>query len=412
MQRMKTDPCHCGLRFRLEAKASRWAVLPTRWILFLTILLCGGMGSGATEWVPTLDEFRCETCDRVPDGFSSLEFRHGDFSSLFASSETRVIDPVTDRPFPNNVIPQARRWPNGAWPGDIYERNVREGTFNGPGGREAQLVAEGWTMLHEAVANGSSSHPRGWLNPALLDESWDWGDLQAGLQNGSRRGWTPLHLAAQRAHPGVVERLLELGVYPDARAFDGATPLLVAGSLEVFEALRAAGADIRARRDDGTTVLHRAAWRTDAATVRSLIAAGLDPNAARDSGSTPLMSAGSVEVFEALRAGGADIRARTNSGGTVLHQAAWRTDAATVRSLIAAGLDPNAETADGWTVLHSAAAGTDAATVRFLVAAGLDPNAATDTGLTPLHFASPCLTVPASSRPVCPCRSTPEGPKT
>ena len=73
--------------------------------------------------------------------------------------------------------------------------------------------------------------------------------------------------------------------------------------------MRADGADIRARQDNGFTVLHRAAAIGDAAAVRSLIAAKLDPNAATDFGNTPLHYAGSLEAFQALRADGADLSA-------------------------------------------------------------------------------------------------------
>ena len=313
-----------------------------------------GSGTGVTEQVPRLDEFRCETCD--PDGDSTVaRFRQGDFSGAL---QARVIDPACDCPFPNNVIPQSRlaSLPNGAWPEEIYERNVREGTFTVAGGRKARLVAQGWTPLHEAVANGSSAHPRGWLNPARLDEvlaGWPLA-IEAELRNlGSRSGWRPLHLAARRANPGVVRRLLEHRPAVDARAVDGMTPLLVAGTREVFAALRAAGADIRARRDSGWTALHNAARLRDmdAATVGSLVAAGLDPNAATDNGWVPLHYASSPEVFAALRAAGAEVEARTDRGWTVLHSAALLTDAATVGSLVAAGLDPNAATNDGWTPL-------------------------------------------------------------
>ena len=314
-----------------------------------------GSGTGVTERVPRLDEFRCETCDTVADGFPVAALRAGDFSLL----EARVIDPACDCPFPKNVIAQSRlaSLPNGAWPEEIYERNVRAGTFNVPGGRKARLVAQGWTPLHEAVANGSNAHPRGWLNPARLDEvQADWPrSIEAELRNlGSRSGWRPLHLAARRADPGIVKRLLERRPAVDARALDGATPLLVAATREVFAALRAAGAEVEARTDSGWTVLHSAALRTDAATVRSLVAAGLDPKAATDNGWTPLHYAASPEVFAALRAAGAEVEARTDSGWTVLHSAALRTDAATVRSLVAAGLDPNAATNDGRTPLLEA----------------------------------------------------------
>ena len=221
----------------------------------------------------------------------------------------------------------------------------------------ARAVAQGWTPLHGALNAGSSSHPRRWLNPEWVDQLLDaWPDaLQARLRNaGPSSGRTPLHFAVVRAHPGIVARLLERGAFADARDAEGRTPMHYARSLEVFEALRAAGADIHARRHDGYTVLHRVTWFADAATVRELVAAGLDPNAVWAEGYRPLHYVRSLEVLEALRAAGADLQAQSHAGYTVLHRAAWFADAATVRELLAAGLDPNAATDNGLTPLHHA----------------------------------------------------------
>ena len=80
----------------------------------------------------------------------------------------------------------------------------------------------------------------------------------------------------------------------------------LAGSLEAFQTLRAAGADIRAQTPNGFTVLHRAVVVGDAATVRELLDVGLNPNATTRSGWTPLHAARSREAFEALRTAGAD----------------------------------------------------------------------------------------------------------
>ena len=154
---------------------------------------------------------------------------------------------------------------------------------------------------------------------------------------------------------GIVERLLAHGASVQARDSRGYTPLLLASSHEAFEALRAAGADIHAQAENGDTFLHRAAFVGDAATVRELLDADFNPNAATDSGWTPLLRANSHEAFEALRAAGADIRAQAENGYNVLHRAAWVGDAAWVRELLdAEDFNPNAATSSGLTPLHYA----------------------------------------------------------
>ena len=184
-----------------------------------------------------------------------------------------------------------------------------------------------------------------------------------------RAGQTPLHFAALGRGPGILQLLLDRGAVVEARDGGGFTPLLAARSLEIFRTLRAAGADIRAQSDDGDTVLHRAALFTDAATVEALIAAGLDPDARTDNGWTVLHSAGSPGTFKALRAAGADIHARADNGWTVLHTAARWLDAAAVETLIAAGLDPNAELSNGLTPLLYAGSRE---TFEALLAGGAD----------------------------------------
>ena len=265
-----------------------------------------------------------------------------------------IIDPACDCPFPNNHIPHSRLLANGAWPEDIYTRN--RSAFRGPAAGVARAVARGYTPLLEAIYYVGATHPRGDLHPEELErllEGLSPAEVNARVRHVSwHTGWTPLHYAAYKQRPRIVQLLLDGGALVDARDSRGLTPLQHAG-WGVFRTLRAAGADIHARTDDGFTVLHRAASVADAATVEALIAAGLDPTARTDSGLTVLHYASS-ETFEALRAAGADIHARTDDGFTVLHRAAVSLDAAAVESLIAAGLDPNAERSNGLTPLLSA----------------------------------------------------------
>ena len=269
-----------------------------------------------------LDTYPCHTCDPQAD-----RFRSGDFSSL---SEA-IIDPACDCPFPNNIIPRSRLLPNGAWPEDIYRRNWR--AFSGTEGRVARTVAEGFTPLLTAINRGGR-HPRGHFHPEELErllKGLTQTEVNARVANHPESGSTALHYAARGWRgPGLIQLLLNSGAIVDARTDRGHTPLMLATTVENFQALQAAGADIRAQSVGGHTVLHRAAFSTNAATVEALIASGLDPNGIRDW--RPLHSAGLPETFEALRKAGADIHARTPVGFTVLHQAAAFSDAETVES--------------------------------------------------------------------------------
>ena len=293
-------------------------------------------------------------------------FRVGDYSSL----PTPIIDPACDCPFPNNVIPRSRLLPNGAWPEDIYRSNLR--AFFGTEGRVARVVAQGFTPLLEALSNGSSRHPLRHLHPEEFEgllASLSAAEVNARVSNSGVSGWTALHRAALLNQPEIIQHLLDSGAMVDARTDIGLTPLMRASTVENFNALRAAGANIRAQADDGFTVLHRATISTDATTVEELIALGLDPNAQTSSGARPLHLAGSPGTFEALRRAGADIHTQTDSGFTVLHRAAIRLDAASVEALIAAGLDPNAQTSGGFTPLLYA---RSRATFEALLAGGAD----------------------------------------
>jgi ankyrin repeat protein len=107
-------------------------------------------------------------------------------------------------------------------------------------------------------------------------------------------GFTPLHIAAQFGHAGVVSVLIEnagvdLNAAMTGNEFAGVTALFLAAKNnqpEVVTLLVAAGADVNtARVDDGCTPLHFAAQDGHAGVIAVLIeAAGVDLNAALTDG--------------------------------------------------------------------------------------------------------------------------------
>ncbi len=66
------------------------------------------------------------------------------------------------------------------------------------------------------------------------------------LENREESGWHPLHYAADRRHPLLVQLLLDAGARPDAETPEGTTPLMLAvrrGDEDVVRLLLRAGAD-------------------------------------------------------------------------------------------------------------------------------------------------------------------------
>jgi ankyrin repeat protein len=100
------------------------------------------------------------------------------------------------------------------------------------------------------------------------------------------------------------------------------TPLLRAacyGRLTIVKILVEAGADMKARDEDGWTVLHRAAWKGDAELVQFLVDNGalelLDVT--DNAGNTPLhRAARNLPVAQMLVESGARVNAKNNYGKT------------------------------------------------------------------------------------------------
>ena len=201
---------------------------------------------------------------------------------------------------------------------------------------------------------------------------------------------------------------------------------------EDIRACLAAGANLNARNENGSTPLHIAVWHgNDPAVVATLLDAGANPNAEDENGRTPLhLAAGyndSHDVTAVLVDAGADPNARDSHGSTPLHlAAAITTNPAVVATLLDAGADPSAGDDDNWTPWLAAQSNknlreTDswsrleaAATARCegwntpeffrtareedihsCVAFGANPNARDKIGWTSLHMAAGLSEYPA-----------------
>ena len=217
-------------------------------------------------------------------------------------------------------------------------------------------------------------------------------------------GYTPLHYAARHGQVSVASVLIAAGADVNAKSDNGSTPLHQAASRSASAAsiLIAAGADVNAKNNNGFTPLHWALSNDheSASAVSILIAAGADVNAKSDNGSTPLHQAAirdRASPISILTAAGADVNAKNNNGSTPLHQAAFHGRASAVSVLITAGADVNAKNNDGNTPLYVRHASnvnvSNSSVVPILIAAGGhwgDPcaNAAV---VNPAGPSSPCL---------------------
>ena len=264
-------------------------------------------------------------------------------------------------------------------------------------------------------------------------------DIEARNENGE----TALHEAASSGSFRSVEFLIKSGANVMQTSNDGSTPLHFAfGGREgnrglpvvlgreperhdILMALKHAGADIEARTNIGTTLLHNAVQHSTVQMVQTLLASGAsiltESNDGRNplhfvaynqrdsdmikfvlglgsisvdsratDGSVPLHYAAeglsSVVVLKALLEAGSDVNAQRPDGSTALHLAVMNSRSVHARALVKAGIDVKARCEDGSTALHIAAAVGDGSIISLLLKAGADANCRTNDGSTALHY--------------------------
>lgn len=138
-----------------------------------------------------------------------------------------------------------------------------------------------------------------------------------------REGYSLLMLAAREGHISIVRLLLNHKVKVDQQNPVGETAVMLAafkGHLETVKLIHARGAVLR---QSGWTALHYAAFQGHAAIARYLIDSKADVNARAPNGATPLMLAarnGHRDVVQVLL-GTADPNLTTDTGATALQWA-------------------------------------------------------------------------------------------
>uniref|UniRef100_A0A1I8AX76 ANK_REP_REGION domain-containing protein n=1 Tax=Meloidogyne hapla TaxID=6305 RepID=A0A1I8AX76_MELHA len=135
------------------------------------------------------------------------------------------------------------------------------------------------------------------------------------LEQRTRNGFTPLHIAIYKGEKEATITLLSSGANPNGVQPIGVPPPLhlaaMTGNAELIEILISHGADLKSQDFVRYTALHCAAYFGHEMAVKELLAAGADPNAC-----------GSVHDRPAFLAVGADPKLEDDEGNTSLHFAA------------------------------------------------------------------------------------------
>jgi len=294
-------------------------------------------------------------------------------------------------------------------------------------------MKNGFTILHFAALGGAQGTFEYFLSKgdaALKD-----------VDKKTPSGMTPFHVAASRGHVRLMEYLLEKGAKKDAVIRGGVTALHCAaesGKAAAVEFLLGQHKlDVNAKRADGSAALHTAALKGDVATIQLLLRLGAEIDAKTNDKSSVLHYAaaaasssssstaaakavvkflleekkmkvdeakegGETVVHLAARAGdvdfleflvskdvGANVRALKEDASTALHVACEIPKATEMAQyLVKKGIEVNAKRKDGATCLHGAAFVGNADLVAFLLARGGDANIAMESGATPVHCAA------------------------
>jgi ankyrin repeat protein len=169
------------------------------------------------------------------------------------------------------------------------------------------------------------------------------------------RKQTPLHIAASSGHLEMVKFLLRSGADPDKRDCDGWTSLHAAcvpneNVIKVVELLiYEAGADFKALTNSGNSILHYLA----------------EFNAMQEEVQL-------VDLFEFLAKSGLSMNHQNSRGDTPLHRATMCSKVNNIIYLLKFGAKPNIRNKRGYTPLHYAIMGGELSIAEVLILGGAD----------------------------------------
>ena len=234
----------------------------------------------------------------------------------------------------------------------------------------------------------------------------------ANVHHSDAHGFVPLFTATMCGNAYIVKRLIAAGIDVNIRNKKGQTPLhfAVKSTMNIFNLLRAAGANIFARDEQGATILIEAVESGRTPIVELLFKAGAHTliNIPTNSGQTPLMHAainGDGQIVDMLLAAGAEVNLRNSAGETALLYVLRtlfvekKDYPEIVQKLLEAGAYINLPDNEFSTPLHHAiaTASTDAHVqiILRLLQAGANVNVSNKFGITPLALALQKDTLPA-----------------
>jgi ankyrin repeat protein len=214
------------------------------------------------------------------------------------------------------------------------------------------------------------------------------------LDSADSLGRRALHIASGREDGVILGLLLEYSANVNQGDKKGTTPLCVAaddGHLDNVKKLLDARADINAQCGaDKNTSLHMAATQGHGSVVELLIQSGAALESQNRLLNTPLHAvvlSNNKSILQLFIKSGANVAARDRTGNTPLHIAVNRQYAGMVKTLLDAGAPLEARNKRGATPLWVAANFDAAEIAQLLIDAGADTEAKAADGMTPMQIA-------------------------
>jgi ankyrin repeat protein len=206
---------------------------------------------------------------------------------------------------------------------------------------ESDAAAEkmfGVSLMHVVAAHGAPQ----WIED-LVRRGFKVGGVDA-------EGYAPLHVALGRFHFDAACALLSAGADANSATPEGATPLLIAASAsakEVLACLIKAGVNLQVKDTEGFNPLAYAIAYSDDGFVMAMLEAGAtDPDIL-----ISIAATGRVALMPAALKSGADVNARRSDGTTALLMAIHYKHEDVLELLLGAGASANAADASGFTPL-------------------------------------------------------------